>query len=29
MNNSEVLEKLNDLEKSQLENIIKALSQKP
>ena len=29
MNNSEVLEKLNDLEKSQLENIIKALSQNP
>lgn len=29
MNKNEVLEKLNDLEKSQLENIIKALSQKP
>ena len=29
MNKSEVLEKLNDLEKSQLENIIKALSQNP
>lgn len=29
MNKNEVLEKLNDIEKSQLENIIKALSQKP
>lgn len=29
MNKNEVLEKLNDLEKSQLENIIKALSQNP
>lgn len=29
MNKNEVLEKLNDLEKSQLENIIKTLSQKP